>query len=257
MPRTKPMRDAGLAISLLTIIPTPARWPDDEPTTVSGWFPLAGLVVGASGWAFVHGISELGWDGRAPFLVAALVVAIWAFVTRLLHWDGLADFADGLWGGHTPERRLEIMSDSHTGAFGATAIALTVAIEVAAVGSIIAAGHERPLLFVPAVARLAATFAAWLGSPARTGGLGRSVMRRPDVATILPALIVLVLVGMAAFTGYGSSGFLFVTGALVLTLGVPHVLSIPVGGVTGDVMGASVVICEVGLLAAAALLWGV
>jgi cobalamin synthase len=44
--------------------------------------------------------------------------------------------------------------------------------------------------------------------------------------------------------------------ALVLALGVPHALSRPMGGVTGDVMGASILVCETAVLVCAALAWG-
>lgn len=256
MSRPKPLRDAALALSLLTVVPTPARWPEEERTGVSGWLPFVGLLVGAVGWGAVHLLRGIGWDGRAALVVAALVVTAGALLTRFLHWDGLADVADGLWGGHTAERRLEIMADSRTGAFGATAIALVAITEVAAIASIIGADHERPLLLVPALARFAATFAAWLGTPAREGGLGRSVIRRPDVATALPALAVLVFVTAAAWWGYGLLGVLFVAGGVVVALGVPHVLSMPVGGVTGDIMGASVLVTEAVLFSAAAIMWG-
>lgn len=256
MSRPRPLRDALLAVSLLTIVPTRAQWAPGERSGASGWFPFAGLLVGLAGYAAVYVATALGWRGDAAMVVAGLVVAGWAVLTRMLHWDGLADVADGIWGGHTPERRLEIMSDSHTGAFGTTAIALTAIIEVAAIASFTSIGHARPLLFVPAIARLAATFAAWLGTPARPGGLGRSVMGRPDISMLVPALSVVVIAGYAMFLGYGLAGALFVLGGVGAALVVPHALSGPVGGVTGDVMGASVKLCEVALFVAAAALWG-
>lgn len=256
MTRPRPLRDAALAVQLLTVVPLRARWPEDGRTGVSGWFPAVGLLLGGLGWGALHLAGVAGWDGRASLVVASLLVAAWAALTRLLHWDGLADVADGLWGGHTPERRLEIMADSHTGAFGAAAVALVMLLQASSIGSVLAAHHQLPVLLVPSLARCAATFAAWLGTPARPGGLGRSVMGRPGIVTVVPALIVLAAVGAAAWAGYGLLGVWFVVGAVVVTLGVPHVLSGPVGGVTGDVMGASVVLSEGMLFAAAALLWG-
>ena len=50
-------------------------------------------------------------------LTAALLLIVLAAVTRGLHLDGFMDVCDGLFGGYTPERRLEIMRDSHVGAF--------------------------------------------------------------------------------------------------------------------------------------------
>lgn len=250
------LRDAGLAISLLTLIPTPARWPEGERTDVAGWFPFAGAILGGMAWAVAHLVHWLPWDGRGSLVIAALVVAAWALLTRFLHFDGLADVADAMWGGHTAERRLEIMKDSATGAFGATAVALVAIVEVAAVTSLLSGPHELPLLVVPILARCSATFAAWLGSPARDGGLGRSVMSRPTIAGAVPFVVVLGTVAAVLWVGMGVAGAAFIGGALVLTLVVPHVLSGQVGGVTGDIMGASVLICEALLLAVASLLWG-
>ena len=60
--------------------------------------------------------------------------------------------------------------------------------------------HELPLLLVPALARFSATAGCWFGTPAREGGLGRSVMARPTVLGAVPALVVLAVV-LAALVG--------------------------------------------------------
>jgi len=254
--RYRPLHDAGIALTLLTIVPARVRWTGGERTGAAAWFPAVGLVIGSVAWSLVHLMRWAGWHGRAAFAVAAGLVGMWALLTRLLHWDGLADFADGLWGGHTPERRLEIMADSHTGAFGASAIALVAILEVSAIGSILLGVHELPLLVVPALARLAPTCASWLGKPARASGLGRSVIGAPRLFEIAVAAAVVGTCVWALIVGYGLSGGLLGLGAIFLALAIPHVLSMAVGGVTGDIMGASVLICEAVLLLAAAVMWG-
>ena len=182
-----------------------------------------------------------------------MIVCVWALSTRLLHWDGLADVADGYWGAHEQARRLEIMSDSHTGAFGAAAIALVAITQVAAVAAILSAPHELPLVAIPAIGRLAATAAAWFGTPARPSGLGRSVMARPSGVSALSAIV--AVAGAVAVLGYalGLPGAVAGVAGAVCALGVPHVLAQRFGGVTGDVMGASVILTETLLLVAVAL----
>lgn len=256
MRRVRPIRDLALAVTLLTAIPLRVLAPQRDSTDAAGWFSAVGLLVGAIGWGMVQAARLLGWDGRAALLLGALVVVAWALVTRFLHWDGLADVADGLWGGHTPARRLEIMSDSATGAFGATAIALVALVEVSALSAIITAGHARPLVIVPALARMAPSFAAWLGKPAREGGLGRSVMAKPTVAAVLPTVAVFGASTWAMYEGYGTAGALLCLAGVALAAVVPHLLSREVGGVTGDIMGASVLICEAVLFAGAGFAWG-
>ena len=125
----------------------------------------------------------------------------------MLHFDGLADVADGYWGSHDRARRLEIMSDSQIGAFGATAIALTIdrrdsRLSVRSWGAHMSfrccsfrrsRGSQRRR-------------AAGSGRPPASGGLGRSVMARPTVLGALPALVVLVGVMAAWWVGFGPEG---------------------------------------------------
>lgn len=238
-------RDAAAAFTLLTALPLRAEAPEpDRGADIAGWFPAVGLALGLLGWGVAHLAEWRGLTGPSMLLVSALLVAAWALATRMLHWDGLADVADGFWGSHEPARRLEIMADSHTGAFGAAAVALTAIVEVTAVAAIITRPHQLPLLVVPLFARLAATFAAWLGKPAKPGGLGRSIMGRPSVGG-LAAAVVVVAVGVGGVVyAYGGLGIVFAAFSLFTAAAVPHLLSKRFGGVTGDVMGASVLVTE-------------
>ncbi len=253
MSRQHPVRDAALAVSLLTIVPTRVRWPESGGTQVAGWFPAVGGLLGLLGYGIAKAVEVAPFLRPAPLVLAGLIVLVCALATRLLHFDGLADVADGYWGSHDPERRLEIMSDSHTGAFGAAAVSLFSILLVAAVGSILAAPHEVPLLIVPVFSRFAATAAAWLGKPARTGGLGRSVMGSPSALAVIVAVATLGLATYAAWLGFQGAGLALSGVGLLLALGVPHVLALRFGGVTGDVMGASVLITEALLFAAYAM----
>lgn len=248
-----PVRDARLATSLLTFVPTGVAWPAGERAQVAAWFPAVGALFGLVGYAIVKLSGLIGAQSRASYLVAAVVVCVWALMSRLLHWDGLADVADGYWGAHEPARRLEIMSDSCTGAFGAAAVTLVALLEVAAIGIIVAVPHELPLLLIPVFSRFSATAAAWLGTPARPGGLGRSVMGAPSALGLLIALVPLAAAVGGMWFGFHLPGLALAGCFLVVAFGVPHVLARRFGGVTGDVMGASVLLTEAILFAAFAL----
>ena len=66
------------------------------------------------------------WDRfvGTDWAAGGAVVIVWAEIvlTRALHLDGLADWADALGGGRDPEARLRIMKDPHLGAFGVVAL---------------------------------------------------------------------------------------------------------------------------------------
>lgn len=250
-------RDIGLATSLMTAYPVPVRIPEPgERNGAAGWFVWAGLAVGFVPWVSVHVLQLPAWHPDQPLLNAAGLIIFMAIVTRGLHWDGLADVADAFWGGHTRERRLEIMADSAVGAFGVLAVVLVAIAETAAVAALLAAGHELPLLIVPGLARLAATFAAWFGKPARPGGLGASVIQSPTLSGALATIVGVAAIKVLAIAGFGVAGAWFCAGVILAALVVPHLLSMRFGGVTGDVMGASVLVTEALGFAAAAYLWG-
>ena len=253
MGRQQPIRDAGLAVSLLTLVPTGALWPTGEQTQVAAWFPAVGAVFGVVGYAIVKAAEVSHVADQAPYLIAAVVVAVWALLSRLLHWDGLADVADGFWGSSDRAKRLEIMSDSHTGAFGATAVALTAVLEVAALGAIIARPHQLPVLLVPVVSRFSATAAAWLGEPARPSGLGRSVMGHPTTLALLIGVVPLAGALTGMWLGFHVAGLALGVFGLFVAFAVPHLLAQRFGGVTGDVMGASILLTETILFVAFAL----
>jgi adenosylcobinamide-GDP ribazoletransferase len=246
-------RDAALAVTLLTLIPVRVDAPADERTEAAAWFPAVGTLFGLLGYGAVHAAEYSHVATRAPFVIAVLLLSAWALLSRLLHFDGLADVADGFWGSHEADRRLEIMSDSHTGAFGASAVALVALLEAAALGTLIAHPHELPMLVVPVIARFSATCAAWLGTPAKPDGLGRSVMGHPSTLGFVIGLVPVGGALLGLWLGFHLVGIVLGALGVVLALAVPHVLAVRFGGVTGDVMGASVLLTESILFALVAL----
>lgn len=99
-----------------TIVPLPAEWTNNW-TRIARWCPLVGVAIALllSWWQILLQFCRL------PELTSsALVVAAWVAITGGLHLDGAMDTADGL-SVTDPQRRLEVMKDSATGAFGAIA----------------------------------------------------------------------------------------------------------------------------------------
>lgn len=102
------------AIAFYTSIPIPSRWSLDFQY-VSRMATVVGLILGGLLAIGDWGLMKLGM----PVLTrSALVVVMWLGLTGGLHLDGAMDTADGL-AVMNPERRLAVMADSATGAFGA------------------------------------------------------------------------------------------------------------------------------------------
>jgi adenosylcobinamide-GDP ribazoletransferase len=142
----EPLRLLVVAVGFLTRVPVPRIDLDaDDLRRASALFPLVGLGVAGVGVA-VRIATEPLW-GTGVATVAAIVAMI--VVTGAFHEDGLADTADGLWGGWHPAARLAIMRDSRIGTYGTVALiaalglraSLLLPLGLADFGRAVACGH--------------------------------------------------------------------------------------------------------------------
>ena len=95
---------------------------------VAHFAPLVGLIIGG-----ILGVCDgaMALIGIPPLTRSALVVGIWILLTGGLHLDGAMDTADGLAVGN-PEKRLQVMADSTTGAFGAMTAGMLILLKTSA-----------------------------------------------------------------------------------------------------------------------------
>lgn len=97
--------------------------------------PLIGILIGS---AIACLDLVLGLLKPAPefiYLRSLLTILLGLLITGGLHLDGAMDAADGL-AITDPNRRLEVMADSHTGAFGAMAAIAILLLKVVALAAI-------------------------------------------------------------------------------------------------------------------------
>lgn len=236
--------EARFAVGTYTRLPVPP--PATLDREVAGRGLALGPLVGA-GLGLVSGLPLLltDLDPARRTLSAALAVALAAWLTRGLHWDGLADLADGLGSGAPPERAREIMRRSDIGPFGVLALVLTMLLQVLALAGLPAGSPAMAgWLLAVTLGRLAVAVACgpW-ATPARNEGLGALVVgsvtpRRLGVAVVLAGVVALV----EAATGYvpwlvgvfGAPLAAVATAAVVTRIAARRV-----GGTTGDVLGAT------------------
>lgn len=243
------VHDLLAALGWLTVVPVGKTADDARPAR---FFPLVGLGLGLAGGIVAAGGARISDGPLTDLLVGVAVVGTWAALTRLLHWDGLADTADGLLGGATPESRLNIMRDSHIGAFGVVAISLLILLQAVAIGALVAAGDIPGIVIAPVLGRIAASTALWTNRPARSEGLAHALAGhgrlRGWIVAALPLLVVVVRPEWASVA--------VVAGGVALAFLIPRALGKRVGGVTGDIVGASVLLVETAMLIAFALTGG-
>jgi adenosylcobinamide-GDP ribazoletransferase len=206
-------------------------------------FPLVGAGIGAvAALAFL--LAQLLGLGSWP---AGLLAVFAAVVTSgALHEDGLADTADGLFGGHDREAKLAIMRDSRQGSFGVLAIVLSVlfrASALAAIGDVIHAGLA--LIAAHAASRAALPVVMWALAPARADGLGATA-GNPGTAGMAAAATIGAAVALTALGPVRGLTSLGVAGLAIFA--ITRVAQRQVGGYTGDVLGAVQQVGEIAVL---------
>jgi adenosylcobinamide-GDP ribazoletransferase len=237
--------DVRTALGFLTRIPVgPIEGAYRGLGRAAAYFPLVGVVVAAAGLgAWWVGTSLLGPLAGAVLSVLAVVV-----ITGALHEDGLADFADGLWGGATPADRLEIMRDSRIGTYGVVAVVGDLLLRIALLAqfgttdwldaaAVLLAGH---VIGRAAPIALAATL-----PPARSDGLGVR-LSTPTRGELAIALVTVVAVAVAAVGWWAPVPVL---AAALTVAAVRRAARRRLGGVTGDVYGAAVALTNLAVAA--------
>jgi adenosylcobinamide-GDP ribazoletransferase len=245
------MREAGLfwsALRFLTVIPVPSvdHIEDDWLMRAAKYFPLIGILVGGFSAVVLLLASEI-WNGLLPALLA---IAAGIALTGALHEDGLADTADGFGGGRSRQARLAIMKDSRIGTYGTLALGITTALRVVTLAALPPWIGAAALIGAHAGGRLLAAAAMttlpYAGDPAATKlTYVDAPIRGSEIALgmilTLAALLPLARNGILAAV----IGVLFGTALAAWLVDRAYKL---IGGYTGDVLGATEQLFEVGFL---------
>jgi adenosylcobinamide-GDP ribazoletransferase len=227
------------AVAFLTRIPVGIRIDADDVSRGGALFPLVGAGIGAVAGALADGLP------LTPLLAAVIGVAASAALTGALHLDALADTADAL-GASSRERALEIMRDHAIGAYGSVALVLGLGAKVAALAALAAHGDAlRFAVCAGAVSRVVPVLLSAALPYARAGaGIGRAL------GTAGPArCIVAAAIAVAFCIWLGATPLLAAAAGVALAAGIGA--RVWLGGVTGDVLGASAELAEIAALVVA------
>jgi adenosylcobinamide-GDP ribazoletransferase len=244
------LRPAVAAVAFLTRIPVArAIHLDADDVGRGAWlFPVVGGAVGG-----ICGLLADVAADRLPTLAAgALAVGLAALLTGALHYDALADAADAL-GASSRERALEIMRDHAIGAFGALALIVVCLLDATLLGSLAAADEAALVgLAAGACSRAGMLVPALVLPYARPGeGQGRLLAGLGIVPVLAAAALALLLALPAGWAGVAA-----IVGAAAAVAVSSLVAARKLGGVTGDVLGATAKLAETSALLAAVLVVG-
>jgi cobalamin 5'-phosphate synthase/cobalamin synthase len=226
------------AVAFLTRIPINRAFSTEQVARAAAWFPLVGGLLGLVYGAVWFGAVHVG----PPWVAAILVLVCEALLTGALHFDGLADMADGFGGGRTRDDVLRIMRDHAIGTYGATALVLMLLLAASCLVAL------KTSLLV----------ACWLAAGGAFGRwaivlLSRALPYARSDNAISSHIGVRQLI-LATLT-VCATGFL-IRWQAPIAAGVTLLITIPlglffrkrIGGITGDTLGATSQICETAVL---------
>ncbi|WP_341760417.1 adenosylcobinamide-GDP ribazoletransferase [Candidatus Endowatersipora endosymbiont of Watersipora subatra] len=235
------------------------KTPDFASTAYA--FPLAGIII-----ALPMGlIIVLATQTTMPDMVIAFLAVITMTVTTgALHEDGLADMVDGFWGSNEREKKLLIMRESTVGTYGVLVLVITSGLRIVLITTLLQKlSCSIAILLMIAVASLsrAAILIPWiLLPPARAPMKEKNqlcknqfslsiIFGKPNSSAYLPTTLCSF---PAIFILFTASGFLpGLCALLTAILMTQYIVSLSrrhISGCTGDILGATQQISELGLL---------
>lgn len=227
-----------VAVQFLSIFPAVIKRPF-TPTELghsTSFYPVVGLLFGA----ILAGTNYLLSFVFPPAITAALTLTVWVILSGALHLDGFLDACDGLFGGGTPEKRLEIMKDERIGAFALAGGVLLILIKFTALNSL--SNSASALLLAPTLSRWSMVATIFAFPYAREQGLGRDIKDHTGLRQVLLASAIALVVTWSAGRGFG----LLVALASILIAWIAGRFTLRrIPGMTGDTYGAINEVIEV------------
>ena len=232
--------------SMFCYIPSPWRtWNEEARPLMLLFLPVLGLELGALWWGLAWLIRTIA----VPASVAALLLCAYPYVvTGAIHLDGFMDVVDAVSSYASPERRREILKDSHVGSFAVVGcvLLLLAGYSVFSVGD----GDIRLLLLIPVVSRCGSAMAVTLLPSMSTSQYAAQTIRKSHAAVLAVMLCLAITVG---FILSGTGGFALVIEAAAYALALWRAYR-SLGGMNGDIAGYALTLAELCGAAALALI---
>ena len=225
-------QDFLTAVSFLTIIPIPMRCFKKKYSLSKSlrYFPLVGFLIGITSLLCVSFFK----DTFSERLINLLLVLFPIIFTAGLHLDGVADFFDGFFQGKDKEDILRIMKDSHIGVWGVTSVIFCILLKWELL--MILPAKNMSYLLALTLSRWTHVFLSYHHTYARPkGGLGKLIVGKIKIEELFIASIFAGAVSL----WLGWKGICVYLGVLCFVWLMGLVYKKKLGGVTGDIIGAT------------------
>lgn len=241
-----------IAFSIYSKIPAPQfEWKEEDMEYMMCFFPWIGGVIGLAffGWAVLCEKFAVG-----TLCYALIAAAIPLIISGGFHVDGYMDTMDALHSYQSREKKLEILKDSHIGAFAAIMLVLYYLIDIAAISEI----HTRKAVFAVAavffLARCLSGIAVVTLQPAKKEGLLYTFASGAQKEKVKRGLYLQLILCMALMIIISKEyGVAAIIASLLSFLYFKKKSYKEFGGITGDTAGFFVTVCEAAAAVAVAI----
>lgn len=234
------------AFAMFSKIPMPmVDWKKENIKYMMCFFPFVGTAIGILTWLAggilgVHAALE-------PFFLAVILTVIPVFVTGGIHVDGLLDTSDALSSWQERTRRLEILKDSHAGAFAIITACVYFILWLGAWDQLL--GNYNGICIMSLgfmMSRCLSGIGVITFPKARTDGTVAEFSRNASEIAVRNVLITMFVILAALMIWVDPVlGVLAVVSALLVFWWYHHMSLKYFGGTTGDLSGFFLCICEV------------
>ncbi|HJA13178.1 MAG TPA: adenosylcobinamide-GDP ribazoletransferase [Candidatus Mediterraneibacter merdipullorum] len=251
----------AIAISMYSRIPAPTvEWNQKNMKYAMCFFPVVGVITGLLELGIGYVLLTETSCGKVFF--AAVMTLVPVIVTGGIHLDGYADTIDALSSCGDREKKLQILKDSHAGAFAVIGLCVYFTASVAV-------WSEAEISMLPLAACIFPLSRSLSGisvvtfRAAKDSGLLRTFQdgaqrRRVRAVLVIWACADVCVMALSAYR-YGPGGMaapaVMTAAALLVFLHYYGLCRKQFGGTTGDLAGYFLQVCELGMLAAGVLTW--
>lgn len=235
------------AFSMYSKIPMPQiEWKEENRRYALCFFPIIGAVIGGM-LLLWRSIADL--LGVSDLLFGAVCTVIPIAVTGGIHLDGFCDVCDAKASYAPKEKALEIMSDSHIGAFAAISLGVYLLLETAFFTEARKFGTMLVIACVFVMSRALSGIAAVTFKCAKKEGALQSFARPAHKNVTIAVLLIILIVCFGAMIFFSPVMGL---GAIIGGLGAFGYYRLfsykRFDGITGDLAGYFLQICELASL---------
>lgn len=237
----KILKSIVVAFQFLTrlYLPINVEWDTANLRRSLTWFGLVGAFIGV---ILAGAMTLFNRFDLIPAVSAIIILLIWIFITGGMHIDGISDMADGFFSMRDKEKTLEIMKDSHVGAFGVITIVFLLLIKFEMLKEfIIIEKNVWLLIFPPTIARIAAGLVLSFYETTKKSGLGYTFHSSdPRIFWAIGFVVTLIISSILNI-----KSLIFIGIAILASNLMALWAKKKIGGLNGDIYGAIVETVEV------------